>query len=86
MDWFTVQSSEIVWAPIGSFVKKNGEEKTRFKRIGVRVRMMDGSWWFYSFTHNYIIAISLIAFVVMLFWFAWQQDRIDRQEGVAEDD
>jgi len=25
-------------------------------------------------------------FVVMLFVFAWQQDRIDRQHGVAEDD
>jgi uncharacterized membrane protein len=24
--------------------------------------------------------------VVMLFVFAWQQDRIDRQHGVAEDD
>lgn len=29
---------------------------------------------------------SLIVFVVMLFVFAWQQDRIDRQHGVAEDD
>jgi len=29
---------------------------------------------------------SLIAFVVMLFVFAWRQDAIDRQEGVAEDD
>lgn len=29
---------------------------------------------------------SLVAFVVMLFWFAWRQDSIDRQEGVAEDD
>jgi putative solute:sodium symporter small subunit len=29
---------------------------------------------------------SLIVFVVMLFTFAWQQDRIDRQHGVAEDD
>ena len=28
---------------------------------------------------------SLIAFVVMLFWFAWRQDKIDREEGVAED-
>jgi putative solute:sodium symporter small subunit len=26
---------------------------------------------------------SLIVFVVMLFVFAWQQDRIDRQHGVA---
>ena len=29
---------------------------------------------------------SLIAFVVMLFLFAKQQDRIDREFGVAEDD
>jgi putative solute:sodium symporter small subunit len=29
---------------------------------------------------------SLIAFVVMLFIFAWRQDAIDRQEGVAEDE
>jgi len=29
---------------------------------------------------------SLIAFVVMLFWFAWRQDKIDREFGVAEDD
>jgi putative solute:sodium symporter small subunit len=29
---------------------------------------------------------SLIAFVVMLFVFARQQDRIDREHGVAEDE
>lgn len=29
---------------------------------------------------------SLIAFVVMLFWFAWRQDAIDREEGVAEEE
>jgi putative solute:sodium symporter small subunit len=29
---------------------------------------------------------SLIAFVVMLFVFAWQQDKIDREHGVAEED
>lgn len=29
---------------------------------------------------------SLIAFVVMLFWFAKAQDRIDRESGVAEDE
>ena len=28
---------------------------------------------------------SLIVFVVMLFLFAWQQDRLDREYGVAED-
>jgi putative solute:sodium symporter small subunit len=29
---------------------------------------------------------SLIAFVVMLFWFAKAQDKIDRECGVAEDE
>lgn len=29
---------------------------------------------------------SLIAFVVLLFWFAHRQDSIDRQFGVAEDE
>lgn len=29
---------------------------------------------------------SLIAFVVMLFWFAKAQDKIDREAGVAEDE
>jgi putative solute:sodium symporter small subunit len=29
---------------------------------------------------------SLLAFVVMLFWFAKRQDSIDRQFGVAEDE
>jgi hypothetical protein len=52
MDWFTVKESEVVWAPIGLMTNKKGEQKTRFKRIGVRVRMMDGSWWFFSFVHK----------------------------------
>jgi putative solute:sodium symporter small subunit len=29
---------------------------------------------------------SLIVFVVMLFVFAWQQNKIDREHGVAEED
>jgi putative solute:sodium symporter small subunit len=29
---------------------------------------------------------SLIAFVVMLFWFSKAQDKIDRQYGMAEED
>jgi putative solute:sodium symporter small subunit len=28
---------------------------------------------------------SLIAFVVMLFWFAWRQNRIDEEFSLAED-
>ena len=29
---------------------------------------------------------SLVIFVVMLFWFAYAQDKIDRDEGFAEDE
>ena len=29
---------------------------------------------------------SLVAFVVLLFWFAKSQDNVDRKHGVAEDD
>lgn len=50
--WFNVSESKITWAPVGKYVTKKGEVKVRFKRIGVRVDMADGSWWFYSFTHN----------------------------------
>jgi hypothetical protein len=51
-NWYTVVESKIVWAPIGTRVLKNGDEKTRFSRIGVKISMADGSWWFYSFRHD----------------------------------
>jgi hypothetical protein len=50
--WYCVNDSKITWAPVGKYVTKKGEVKVRFKRIGVRVDMADGSWWFYSFVHN----------------------------------
>lgn len=28
---------------------------------------------------------SLIVFVILIFWFAWRQNRIDEEFGVAED-
>jgi hypothetical protein len=51
-NWYTVVESKIVWAPIGTIRTKTGEEKPKFVRIGVRVDMADGSWWFYSFRHD----------------------------------
>lgn len=50
--WSTVSESKVSWAPIGTRVLKNGEEKPRFSRIGIRINMADGSWWFYSFKHD----------------------------------
>jgi putative solute:sodium symporter small subunit len=43
---------------------------------------------FFKFPLGFYMAAqgSLIVFVVMLFVFAWQQDKIDRDHGVAEDD
>lgn len=52
MNWHTVKSSEVVWAPIGTYTNKKGEVRTKFSRIGVRVTMMDNSWWFFSFRHE----------------------------------
>jgi hypothetical protein len=52
MNWFTVSESKVVWAPVGTYITKKGEKKTKFKRIGLRVDMADGSWWFFSFIHE----------------------------------
>jgi hypothetical protein len=52
MNWFTVTEKNLVWAPIGTYKDENGEVKTRFIKIGVKVKMMDGSWWFFSFKHK----------------------------------
>jgi len=51
-DWYCVSESKVVWAPIGTFTNKKGEVKTKFKRIGLKVNMADGSWWFFSFVHS----------------------------------
>lgn len=51
-NWYIVSESKVSWAPIGTRVLKTGEEKPRFSRIGVRINMADGSWWFYSFKHD----------------------------------
>jgi hypothetical protein len=51
-NWYTVSDSKVVWAPIGMRRTKTGELKPRFSRIGTRVTMADGSWWFYSFRHG----------------------------------
>jgi hypothetical protein len=50
--WHTVSESKIQWAPIGTRVLKTGETKPKFSRIGVRINMVDGSWWFHSFKHD----------------------------------
>ena len=52
MNWFTVTDKNLVWAPIGTYTNKKGEVKTRFIKIGVKVKMADGSWWFFSFKHE----------------------------------
>lgn len=52
MAWFDVSETKLVWAPIGTAVNKNGQERTKFSRLGVKVEMADGSWWFYSFKHG----------------------------------
>lgn len=50
--WYCVSDSKVTWAPVGTYIAKNGERKMKFKRIGVRVDMADGSWWFFSYVHG----------------------------------
>jgi hypothetical protein len=52
MNWFTVKEVQLVWAPIGTFFNKKGEEKTKFLKLGVKITMGDGTHWFYSFKHD----------------------------------
>lgn len=52
MNWFTIKEVQVVWAPIGTYVNKKGETKTRFIKIGVKVTMLDGTHWFYSYKHE----------------------------------
>lgn len=50
--WSTVKEAQLVWAPVGTYTNKKGEVKTKFLRIGVKITMMDGTHWFYSFKHD----------------------------------
>lgn len=52
MPWFTIISVELVWAPVGTYTNKRGEQKTKFLKLGVRITMGDGSHWFYSRKHG----------------------------------
>lgn len=52
MNWFTIKETQLVWAPIGTYTNKRGEVKTKFLKLGVRITMMDGTHWFYSFKHD----------------------------------
>lgn len=52
MNWATITETQLVWAPVGTYTNKKGEEKTKFLRIGVRIKMGDGTHWFYSFKHD----------------------------------
>ena len=45
----TIDSAKVVYVPMGTYINKDGEEKTRFIRTGIRVDMADGSWWFQKF-------------------------------------
>ena len=49
MDHRTIKSAKVVFVPIGTKLNKDGELKTVFVRMGIRVDMLDGSWWFKHF-------------------------------------
>ena len=49
MAWATVAEANTVWVQIGTKKNKKGEDKPVLVRTGIRVRMLDGSWWFNCF-------------------------------------
>lgn len=51
MPWFTINETQLVWAPIGTYTNKKGELKTKFIKLGVKIKMADGTHWFYSYKH-----------------------------------
>ena len=52
MPWFKISETQLVWAPIGTYTNKKGELKTKFIKLGVKIKMMDGTHWFYSYKHG----------------------------------
>jgi hypothetical protein len=52
MNWFKIKEVQLVWAPIGTYTNKKGEEKTKFLKIGVKIAMEDGTHWFHSYKHG----------------------------------
>ena len=48
MSWKTVSDAKVVYVPLPK-VNAKGEEKVTFVRLGIRVEMADGSYWFYTF-------------------------------------
>lgn len=42
----SVLSAKVVYVPFPVAAKDGGEDDTRFARLGIRVNMEDGSWWF----------------------------------------
>ena len=49
--WYTVSGAKVVSCPIRK-IDENGKEKTFFIRMGIRVDMVDGSWWFNHFKYK----------------------------------
>ena len=50
--WSTITETQLVWAPVGTYVNKKGELKTKFIKLGVKMTMGDGTHWFYSYKHG----------------------------------
>jgi len=50
--WHTVVESKVVWALIGTVLKKDGTPRPKFSRLGIKIEMENGSHWFHSFRHG----------------------------------
>lgn len=57
--WRTVAEAKVVYFPLVAGKKKDGEDKIIFIRVGIRIEMADGTWWFHHFkfgswTHHFM--------------------------------
>lgn len=49
MNWYTANTSKVVYAPIWADGAEDSDQPARFARMGVRVDLADGTYWFYHF-------------------------------------
>jgi hypothetical protein len=42
-----IKAAKVVWVCIGTKINKDGEEVNDFRKVGHRLDMEDGSWWFH---------------------------------------
>lgn len=79
MKWRTIVEAKVVYFPL-TFIK-DGEEKTTFIRVGIRINMEDGSWWFMSFKFSSWTRHYMGADKQGVGFYASQSKQVERKES-----